>query len=201
MLPATEVPDDGRLARSARARRAVLDALLGLIDEGDLRPTAPRIAERAGVSLRSVYHYFNDLEALYAAAAERQFARLRPLLRRLPADGPLPGRLRAFVAQRARLLERITPVRRAALLLEPFSAEVAHGLRAVRERGRREVTRVFGTELAARPPAVRRETAAALAAASDWSTWNALRTHQRLSRAQAARVLTRMLTALLQEDR
>ena len=44
---------DGRLGRGTRARTAVVDALLDLIEEGDLRPTAPRIAERAGVSLRS----------------------------------------------------------------------------------------------------------------------------------------------------
>ena len=44
-------PLDGRLARSARTRHAVVDALLDLLGEGDLRPTAARIAERAGVSL------------------------------------------------------------------------------------------------------------------------------------------------------
>ena len=200
MLASTDLPGDGRLARSARARRAVLDALLDLIDEGNLRPPAPRIAERAGVSLRSVFHYFPDLEALYAAAAERQFARLQPLVRRLPVRGPLAGRLRSFVTQRVRLLERITPVRRAALLLEPFSPQVARGLRYVRSLGQREVMRVFAPELAARPPAVRREIAAALVVASSWPAWEALRAHQGLPRARAARVLTRMLTALLQEN-
>ncbi len=198
MLPASDLPGDGRLARSARARRTVLDALLGLLDEGDLRPTAPRIAERAGVSLRSVFHYFTDLEALYAAAAERQLARLQPLLRRIPVDGPLPRRLRAFVAQRARLLERITPVRRAALLLEPFSAQVASALGVARLRGQREVARVFARELAGRAPTVRRDLVAALAAAASWSTWDALRAHQGLSPAPATRVLTRILSALLQ---
>ena len=52
---------DGRLARSARTRHAVVDALLDLLGEGDLRPTAARIAERAGVSLRIVFHHFEDL--------------------------------------------------------------------------------------------------------------------------------------------
>src|SRR5262245_23793130 len=200
MLATPDLPGDGRLARSARARRAVLDALLDLIDAGDLRPTAPRIAERAGVSLRSVFHYFRDLEALYAAAAERQFARLQPLVRRIPTTGPLATRLRAFVDQRVRLLERITPVRRAAILLEPFSAEVARGLRQVRALGARETARVFARELGARPPAVRREVAAALAAVSSRATWAVLRSHQGLTRVRAARVLTRMLAALLEED-
>ena len=192
-------PLDGRLARSVRARTAVVDALLDLIEEGDLRPTAPRIAERAGVSLRLVFHHFQDLEALFAAAAERQFARHYRGLGPLPEGGPLAGRLAAFVRRRTRVLERITPVRRAALLMEPFSPEVAARLTAVRAQAHAETMRVFAPELAACPARHRRDLVAALGAVAGWSTWHALRAHQRLSRARATQVLTRMLTALLQE--
>src|SRR5437763_1400571 len=137
--------------------------------------------------------------ALVAAAADRQLARHFQTLRPLPATGPLTRRLAAFVRQRVRVLEAITPVRRAALLIEPFSTEVAARLGAVRHQARIEGARVFALELAARPARVRRELAAAVGAVTSWSTWHALRAHQRLSRAAAARVLTRMLTALLQE--
>src|SRR5208282_909869 len=64
---------DGRLARSARTRHAVVDALLDLLGEGDLRPTAARIADRAGVSLRLVFHHFDDLEAIYSEFAGAAF--------------------------------------------------------------------------------------------------------------------------------
>jgi len=63
---------DGRTARSARTRDAVVRALLGLISEGDVRPTAGRIAERAGISLRSVYVHFDDLDDLFLAAFQRR---------------------------------------------------------------------------------------------------------------------------------
>ena len=43
---------DGRTARSERTRTAIVDAHLQLIREGDLRPTAEKIAKQAGVSLR-----------------------------------------------------------------------------------------------------------------------------------------------------
>ena len=189
---------DGRLGRGERARTAVVDALLDLIEEGDLRPTAPRIAERAGVSLRSVFHHFADLEALFSAAADRQTARLRGLARPLAGGGPLRARLAAFVRQRARFLEAITPVRRAALLMEPFSPEVTARLRRVRALGHEEVARVFAPELTGRRPADRRELLAALAAVSSWQAWEALRAHEKLSRARAARALVRMLAALLE---
>ncbi|HEY0938137.1 MAG TPA: hypothetical protein VGD91_30885, partial [Trebonia sp.] len=53
-------PADGRAARSHRSRRAIVEALRALHAEGDLRPTAPRVAERAGVSVRTVWQQFAD---------------------------------------------------------------------------------------------------------------------------------------------
>jgi AcrR family transcriptional regulator len=191
---------DGRTARSERTRAAVVEALLGLIDEGDLRPTAARIAERAGVSLRSVFQHFEDLELLYANAADRQLQRVIALTKLVSREGPLAGRIATFTEQRARLLEAISPVRRSALLSEPFSPAIAKRLRWARRRGRLEVERVFRIELERRPAAERRELTEALTAASSWSAWEALRAHQGLTPAQARKVMARTLRALLHEE-
>jgi len=188
---------DGRLARGERARAAIVEALLSLIERGDLRPSAARVAERAGVSLRSVFQHFNDVDSLFAAAASRQAERLAPLVVATPADGPLDQRLDAFVRARTRLLEAISPVRRAALVMEPFSGELQRRLGAFRALKAGEVRRVFATELARRQPAARRRVAAAIIATASWSTWQALRQHQGLSRAEARRVLRMMLESVL----
>jgi TetR/AcrR family transcriptional regulator of autoinduction and epiphytic fitness len=189
---------DGRMARAARTNDAVVEAFLSLIEEGDLRPGAQRIAERAGVSLRSVFHHFQDLETLVAAAAERQMRRVA-IPAPLPAEGPLADRIEAFVAARSRMLEAITPVRRAAVLNEPFSPALAARLKWARDLARDDVARMFHAELSARGPAVRRELLAALAAVSEWSMWEALRAHQGLTVAQARRVMARAIRALLKE--
>jgi TetR/AcrR family transcriptional regulator of autoinduction and epiphytic fitness len=191
---------DGRQERAERTRETVVDALLSLIDEGDLRPTAPRIAERAGVALRTVFHHFEDLEALHALAAERQTGRLLAMTRFVPRDGPLEDRIEAFVAERARLLEAISPVRRSALLSEPFSQEIAKRLRWIRQRGRHEVERVFEQELKARSATDRRELVDAIATVAGWPAWEALRAHFGESPAQARRTMARILRALLKED-
>lgn len=197
-LPSTAAQTlDGRLARGARARAAIADALLALIERGDLRPSAARVAERAGVSLRSVFQHFSDVESLFAAAASRQAERLEALLAGVPDEGPLAARLDAFVRARTRLLEAISPVRRAAILMEPFSSELQGRLGAFRKLKADEVRRVFATELARRPPAARRRLLAALVATASWSVWQALREHQGLSQAEARRVLRIMLDALL----
>ena len=171
-----------------------------MIEAGDLQPTAPRIAERAGVSLRSVFQHFHDRETLFAAAADRQTQRLRPLMQPIAPDAPLAERLAAFVAQRARLLEMLSPVRRAALLLEPFSTEVTTRLRDVRALKRAEIAHVFAVELAACPAAERRALLAALDVAGSYSTWHALRVHQNLPVDRAREVLTHIFAALLADD-
>ncbi len=193
-------PRDGRAARSERTRDAVVEALLSLIDDGDLQPTAARIAERAGVSLRSVFQHFEDLEGLYATAADRQLQRVIGITRQVRRDGPLDARIAAFAEGRAHVLEAISPVRRSALLSEPFSEAIATRLRWARLRGRREVERVFAIELDGRPAADRRELIEALTAATSWSAWEALRTHQGLSLAPARKVMARTLRALLHQE-
>ena len=44
---------DGRLQRSERSREAIVQALLSLVREGAPRPTAERVAEKAGVGIRT----------------------------------------------------------------------------------------------------------------------------------------------------
>jgi AcrR family transcriptional regulator len=170
------------------------------MDEGNLRPTAREVSERAGVSLRSVFQHFEDLEALFAAAADKQIDRLSPLVARVPTDAPLPERLRLFVEARTRLFEAISPVRRAALLQEPFSAELAGRLCWSRESNRKEVERTFAAEVAALPAKDRRDVLAALHATSEWYTWETLRVHAGLSETDARRVMSRMIAALLRKE-
>jgi len=190
---------DGRSARTLRTRAAVVDAMLSLFEEGDLRPTARRIAERASVALRSVFQHFVDLESLLTAAADRQFERLDPLTKGNPPQGDLPGRVSWFVSQRCRLLEAITPVRRAALLQEPFSPEIARRLEGARRTAREETERTFTRELALAAVPQRIELLNGLDAASEWGTWEALRRHNRLSIGDSKKVMKRMIHALLKE--
>jgi TetR/AcrR family transcriptional regulator of autoinduction and epiphytic fitness len=91
---------DGRTARAHRTRDAVVEALLSLQEEGDLEPTAQRVAARAGVALRSVYAHFSDMETLWARAGRRELARLAELVDPVPGDLPLAERLDRFCASR-----------------------------------------------------------------------------------------------------
>ena len=189
---------DGRNLRAERTRTALATAYLDLLTEGDLRPTAERIAERAGVSPRSVFKHFPDREALFAAASEIQEGRVRDLAGDPPDPAaPLDERLDRFVDQRARFHEFVTPVRRSALLIEPFSEVVAAKLAFTREAGAAQVDHVFAPELDALRGRAREDLRAALCATAAWPTWESLRKHQGLPEARARTILRAMLAAHL----
>ena len=105
------------------------------------------------------------------------------------------------MAQRARLLETVTPVRRAALLLEPESEVVSGWLQNTRRQKAREVERVFRAELEGLAQRERGVVLAALVAASAWTAWEGLRAHQRLSEGRSRAVMRTTLTALLAPQR
>jgi TetR/AcrR family transcriptional regulator, regulator of autoinduction and epiphytic fitness len=192
-------PTDGRAARAARTRGAIVDALLELLEEGDLQPTAHRIADRAGISLRLIYHHFGDLEALFHAAALRQGERIVLMTSPIASDLPFDERLDLFAEQRAEILEWMTPVRRASLLQEPFSDELQRARDAALTIGEEHAARLFAEELALVSAEARPAVRAALGATSGWSFWDTLRVSGRsIDEARAAMRCT--ISALLRPD-
>jgi TetR/AcrR family transcriptional regulator, regulator of autoinduction and epiphytic fitness len=200
-MEATAKQRDGRTVRAERTRQALVEALLALLDGGDLSPTAAAIADRAGVSERSVFQHFPDREALFEAVAREQYERVLPTLRPVDASLPLEERIDQFTRQRARLYERIGGVRRAALLIEHESPAVAGWLTTARRAKAAEAERVFRRELEAIPPDEREPLRAALVAACAWSSWDAWRTHQRLGVARARSAMGAAIGALLRPQR
>src|SRR4029453_1186288 len=77
---------DGRTQRRTHNIDVVVDAMLQLLGEGQPWPSAADIAARAGLSERSVYRYFDDLDALARAAVETQIGRADHLFHPLDVD-------------------------------------------------------------------------------------------------------------------
>ena len=193
MTAITESTVDGRRARRNRSRDLAVDALLDLLNEGVIRPTAQQVAERSGVSLRSIFRIFDDVESLNAAACARQVTRVRHLFVDVPAEGSLDTRIDQVVAINGRLYESIAPVRRAALRTAPESAAVQEMLGRARGWVRAEVERVFAEELSSRG----RDTVSALELALSFEAWDQLRSAQGLSSNRTTATVTQLLHAIL----
>ena len=192
-MAALEQTVDGRRARRHRSRDLAVDALLDLLGEGVVRPTAQQVAERSGVSLRSIFRIFDDVESLNAAACARQFARVRHLFIDVPAEGDLATRIDQVVTINGRLYESIAPVRRAALRTAAESPAVQEMLARARGWVRSEVERVFVEELATSS----RDTVNALELCLSFEAWDQLRAAQGLSAARTSATVTDLLRALL----
>jgi AcrR family transcriptional regulator len=189
---------DGRRLRAARNRELVIDAILDLFDEGVLDFDAALVAERAGVSQRSVYRYFQDRQALVLEGVARHGERVSELLD-LPLDstGALDDRIRAFVAYRLDLYRRVEGVVLVARHHGARLPAVADTLEARRAMARTQLSEVFGRELATLRGGRRSELLAALDAATDFDTWRLLRDAHELGSPAIERVMSDLLHRLL----
>ena len=183
---------DGRTARSERTRNAIVDAHLRLIREGDLRPTADRIAKQAGVSLRALWSHFADMEALFAASGQRVLESRDTSHRPISAKLPLPERIEAYCKQRARMLEQIGPVAKASAVKEPFSETLQRYRMLHVARVREELSDLFADEIGDDE-----ELLNTLSAISMWPTWSTWREPMGLSVAASRANLVRTVKALL----
>ena len=170
-------------------------AVLELVGEGEPRPTAERVAERAGVGIRTVFRHYSDMESLYAAMTERVREKLQPVLRRKPSSDGLSGRIDDFLDTRSEFFEKLLPYARSSSLLR-WRSEF---LEADHVAGARELR----THLLAFFPELKDSDSAVLEAAdflTSIEAWDRLRGAQRLSRARAVSVQRLALQALFKES-
>ncbi len=140
---------DGRTMRRNRNRSAVIAALLDMIREGNLHPGAAEIAERAGVSHRSIFRYFDDLNDLVRTAIDQAFRDADPLSS-IPelGTGDFDERVAALVDARLALFDLVSGpmqlARMRAYSIPSIDAEFA----AVAELFRQQIREQFAPELA-----------------------------------------------------
>ncbi len=189
---------DGRTARRERNREAVVTALLDLYREGVLMPSADDIAARAGVSARSLFRYFADVDDLAFAAVARQAEHLMPLLALDLADeATIDERIEAFVAARIRLLEGMGEVGRVARFRAAMQPVVAEGLARVREIMREHVEEALEPALAGRSAEERRSLVAAADVLCSWESHDLMRKDQGLGAPETAAAMALALRRLL----
>jgi AcrR family transcriptional regulator len=193
-----EVPADGRTARRDRNRDAVLDAVLDLFVDGSIAPAPAEVAARSGVSLRSVYRYFEDMDALVRAAIARNLARMGHLF---DLDGLGEGsrseRIERMVAARLRLHDAIAPMARAAVARAPQHALIDERLQETRLLLRRQIEEMFARELVALDRRDRGDVVAAVDVLLGLDGLDHLRRQRGLGDDEAQRVLVGALAALL----
>ena len=190
---------DGRRARRERGRIAVSDAVIDLAFEGNANPTAEQVAKRAGVSVASLFRYFETLKELRRETLRRYFKRYDHLFQ-LPdiSEGTLKHRSQVFVNCRAKLYETTEPMCRQARRRAPDFPDVDEELHSVRARQADQVRQCFAYELEALSPSARDDLVATISTLTSFESWDQIvHDHNRTPR-QVRRTWTTALHRLLQ---
>jgi AcrR family transcriptional regulator len=189
---AHEPATDGRMRRSQRSGHAIVEALLELVGEGTVEPTAQQVAQRAGVGIRTVFRRFSDMESLFAEMDARLQAEALPLLVGGQPRGTIAERARLLVQQRCAFFERISPYKRAGNLKRPRSAFLSSRHAMLVRELRRDLQRWL-PELQSKPA----DLVDALDLATSFEAWDRLRTEQRLSNQRVLATMQRIVSALV----
>ncbi len=189
---------DGRQLRRVRNREAVVEALLDLYREGNLEPNSEEIADRSGLSPRSLFRYFEDVDDLVRAAIERQTERALPFVPIAASpDDPLDERISVLVGQRFSLFDVVGNAAMVARLRSPFQPLLARELAQNRQFLRSQLRDLFARELELMEDDDAAATLAAIDVLTTFESYRLLRAEQRLSPEQAQRALSMSLAAIL----
>lgn len=193
---------DGRLGRKAKSRLAICEACLDLVQEGMLQPSADRIANRAGVSRRSIFNHFADLAELYDAVGDVGMQRYAPLLEHISEREPVAERLERLVEVRSKFLEATVPITRALTAQALVGPAVDQAVRVSREAlGRHllNIERLFRSELEDLPEQDQSDIIEAMAATTSPHQWEYLRRSRGKSMVRSRAIVERNLKAILRD--
>ncbi len=147
-LPLDDDRVDGRTLRRTRNRAAVIAALLDIIREGNLHPGAAEIADRAGVSHRSIFRYFDDLDDLVRTAIGHGFVEAGPVAE-IPniGTGSVAERIATLVDARISLFQFVDGTMQLARMRAPTIPSIDEGLAEIAELFRLQIAQHFAPEL------------------------------------------------------
>jgi AcrR family transcriptional regulator len=190
MVPRSNTPlTDGRRERSRSSRSKIIAAMLDLVGNGDVAPSAARVAEVAGVGLRSVFRHFDDMDELYKEMGDVIEARVMPIILQAPSGTTWKEKLIDIADRRAKVFETILPFRISANLKRFQSPYLMQDYR-------RMLRLESETVEAHLPQAVMHDVVAArgLNVILSFQTWRLLRHDQDLPVDDAKAVVRRLLT-------
>jgi AcrR family transcriptional regulator len=177
----------------------VTEAMIDLVLEGHSPPSAEQVAERAGVSVASLFRYFETLDDLRLETTNRYFDRYAHLFEIDGiGEGTLDERIDRFVSTRVRLHETTEPMARLARMRAAEHADLADTLHRVRATRTDQVRHHFDAELSRMTPAERDDVAVTISTLTSFEAWDQLRHHHSRTQHQTRRAWKRALGRLLQ---
>ncbi|MDP6145346.1 MAG: TetR/AcrR family transcriptional regulator [Acidimicrobiales bacterium] len=166
----------GHAVRRSERRASAVDAFIDLVLEHGSAPSPEEVAKRAGVSIASMYRYFETLDELRSDATARIEERFPELLT-FPetATGNRKQRVAAFTGVLVALHEKLHPLQllnRKNFQGSPIAAKQIDSTRLVLSN---QIRVHFDLELRTLNPAGREDTVAAISVLTSVESWEQFR--------------------------
>ena len=196
-IPASAI--DGRSLRRERNRQDIVDALLGLIENGETEISAALIASKAGLSERSIFRYFDDVNDLYRSVCDQAFSKeIEYALIDDAGVGSLDTKIENFVNQRVRIYtmnEKIAPAARSFAFKNPV---IKNQLVLGRKLLRTQIMKHFAEELSVFDKQQQQVAVAIIDSLTTFEYYDMMRSDQKMSVQAIKSVLTESLRKALQ---
>jgi AcrR family transcriptional regulator len=196
-VPASAV--DGRSLRRERNRQDIVDALLSLIENGETEISAALIASKAGLSERSIFRYFDDVNDLYRSVCDLAFSKeIEIALIDDAGIGSLDTKIENFVNQRVRIYtmnEKIAPAARSFAFKNPI---IKNQLVVGRKLLRTQIMKHFAEELSVFDKQQQQVAVAIIDSLTTFEYYDMMRSDQKMSVLAIKSVLTESIRKALQ---
>lgn len=189
---------DGRSLRRERNRQEIVDALLQLIESGETEISAALIAQKAGLSERSIFRYFDDVDDLYRSVCDLSISKeIEFALIDEAGTGSLDTRIENLVNQRVRIYtmnENIAPAARAfALKNQVIKNQLVLGRKFLRN----QIKTQFAPELNQFDKAQQQVVVATIDALTTFENYDMMRSDQKMSVQAIKSILTEAIRKAL----
>ncbi|OYX40593.1 MAG: hypothetical protein B7Y98_00670 [Sphingomonas sp. 32-62-10] len=175
-MDAAQPVDDGRRARGDANRARIIQAMVELVAAGDPDPNADAVAEKAGLSVRTVFRHFEDKDAIFHAIDDLLVAAYQPLLTAPYRSAHWKGQLFELIARRCTINEAAAVFRISAVMERYRSQFIAGKYRRLHAGEKRMLDAILPPELQTSTKAGR-----AILIACSFDTWRLLRQDEELS--------------------
>lgn len=183
---------DGRRQRSQASRAKIVEAFMTLLKEGDPRPSAARVAKKAGVGLRSVFRHFDDMDSLYLEIDNLLYKRWAPVLTAPYRSSDWRDQLIELIERRAEVSEHIAPYRLITNFARFRSAQLMKNYERLMKYERRALADIL-------PKAVQddKNRSRAILLATSFDSWRLFRHDQKLSNKQTIATMSQIVKDII----
>jgi AcrR family transcriptional regulator len=186
---------DGRKHRSQKSQVRIVNAMLELVAQGNLEPSADQIADIAKVGRRSVFRHFKDMDALYREITNSIAATMGSIVLQPFEATDWQGQVLELVDRRAAGFEKMKPFLLAGQVHRHRSPFLKGSHAQFVEMLRRILLGLLPRDIARNFVLVE-----ALDMLLSFENWSRLREDQGLSVAKSKQVLKQAIESLLERE-